>query len=123
MISKYKVICEFCNALFSVVYGTEDKKLCYEVYSCPLCRNMFSLSNKDSLECPACNNKCLVEYNPNKKKNLKYYDDMNKQGLLTQADYDKLSEYWKNIKDAKCPRCGKDRLKWEVQMDKTKQNG
>ncbi|MBN2368011.1 hypothetical protein JXC34_03255 [Candidatus Woesearchaeota archaeon] len=115
MIHKFRITCGFCGKIFEVRYGLEGKEVCYDIFSCPKCRNLFSLSNNDVQECPQCNNRKLNHYNPHKKENLEYYDSMKKQGVLVDKNFEKLKEYWKYINDTLCPCCGHKSLKWEMQ--------
>lgn len=115
MVNKYRVSCSSCKAFFEVEYGSKNKKIVYEIYSCRQCKNLFSVPNiGEELLCPQCGNKNLIKYNMNKSKNIDYYKKMMREGHLTQGKYNSLVDYWKNIESTKCPNCGKDALIWRL---------
>jgi len=115
MINRYRTSCSSCHAFFEVEYGSKDKDkiTVFAIYSCPTCKNLFSLPNvAKELLCPTCGNKNLKQYIMNKEKNMRYYKKMLQEGLLTTEKYDTLARYWKNIESTVCPKCGKDTLTW-----------
>ena len=113
MISKYKVHCK-CGFKTEVKYGRVSKKEIYEIFSCPNCKNLFSLEANDKLICKKCKNPELVPYNPHKKENLDYYKRMLKLDLLNKSKLKELEGFWKSIEDEECPICGKKTLKWDL---------
>jgi len=113
MADVYRLSCSHCKEFFEVNYGGDLKKEVYEIFSCSDCKNLFSiLSNDKNRKCPSCGNTDLISYHMNKGKNISYYKKMLNQGLLSQAKYNQLAEYWKNIESKKCPKCGFDTLTW-----------
>jgi hypothetical protein len=113
MIKKYMIKCRLCKNIFKVNYGTVSKEISYEIYSCNYCKNIFSLRNTERLECPKCKNKNLLIYNPHKKENLLFYDNMYQKNVLNKGDYNILKNFWEKMGDMRCPACGKDSLVWE----------
>lgn len=113
MLVKYRVVCP-CGFEARLKYGKSDQKNIFEVYSCPECKNLFTLFSTDEREC-GCGNKNLVQYNPNKKENLDFYKKMAVGNRLAEEKLAELEEFWKNIKDCECPRCGKQTMKWIVE--------
>lgn len=113
MIAHYKVSCK-CGFKAKVTYGRESKTKVYEVFSCLKCKNLFALLFDDKLRCKKCGNTKLIPYNPNKKENLAYYKRMLKSNMLVKSKLKELEKFWKNIKDDECPKCGKNKLVWNV---------
>ena len=109
MITEYNVLCP-CGFKANVEQGRERKNQIFEVFSCTLCKNLFSVSLEDDVICKKCGNTHLVVYNPNKKENLAFFKKMAAQ--LTKDKLDELQNYWKTINDCKCPKCGEDTLNW-----------
>ncbi|MBN1502356.1 hypothetical protein JW930_02330 [Candidatus Woesearchaeota archaeon] len=118
MLKKYHIRCASCNVSFSVQYGTVEKEICYEIFSCPICKNLFSLTNREKAVCLKCNNTMLKRYNPNKKKNLEFFNKMHEEGLLTSYDHEELKRFWVTILDNECPCCGQYTLVWEEENEK-----
>lgn len=114
MVDTYKVHCEECNAEFTVQYGSRNKNVVYETYSCPKCHNLFSLSNiRHDFSCPNCGNAHLQRYNMNKDENKEFYTRMYQKGLLAKDRYSDLIEFWDTVKSDECPKCGKHSLEWK----------
>lgn len=111
MIKNYKLSCG-CGLKAKVLYGREGKTKVLEVYSCPKCKNLFTLKFNEDLKCKKCNNTKLIAYNPNKEDNLDFYKRMSKTGMLSESKLKELVGFWKKIKDKECPKCGKKQLKW-----------
>lgn len=116
MVKKYKAQCKSCDADFTVKYGTKNKrKIIYETYSCPICNNLFSISNQNqNFSCPKCGNDNLIRYNMNKEENMSYYRKMYKENLLPQEKYDEIMSFWDSVKSDECPKCGKHTLSWSL---------
>jgi len=116
MVNTYKAQCKSCDADFTVQYGSKNKrKIIYETYSCPQCRNLFSLSNIDNqYSCPKCGNTNLVRYNMNKEENISYYKKMYNKQLLPKDKYMEILDFWKNVKSDECPKCGNQDLEWNL---------
>ncbi len=108
-----------CGFKAKVFYGKSGEKV-YEVFSCPKCKNLFSLTIDQKLSCPKCKNEELKRYNPNKKDNLAYYASLSKKGALSSSKLKELKVFWENIKDNECPKCGKKTMNWEVKEKKEK---
>jgi len=115
MIDIYRASCSSCKASFAVKYGRKTKTISYEIYSCPKCKILFSLTNEEEFKCPMCKNDKLTRYNFHKEENMLYCKKMIDQGLLTKEKYDMLVGYWQKMESKKCPMCGKDALEWEIQ--------
>lgn len=113
MITNYKVSCK-CGFKARVKYGREGKNKICEVFSCPECKNLFTLEFDEKLKCNECKNTKLASYNPHKKDNLAYYKKMVKCNMLIKSKLKELEKFWKNIKDNKCPKCGKNQLVWKL---------
>lgn len=111
MINTFKVSCK-CGFKSSVQYGNDGRKVIYETFSCPKCKNLFSLEYNKQRKCPKCKNTNLKPYNPNKKENIEFYRRMNKIGMLSKSKLNDLEEFWQKIGDDECPKCGKKQLKW-----------
>ncbi|MFW6231054.1 MAG: hypothetical protein ACOC32_03445 [Nanoarchaeota archaeon] len=114
MLNRYAASCSACKVSFEVMYGTVNKKESYEIFSCPSCKNLFSLSNKKKAVCPGCKSEELVRYNPNVKQNISFYGQMLKKKMLKKKDYNDIVSYWKGIEESKCPSCGKKKLSWTM---------
>ena len=115
MVDIYRASCSSCKAFFEVEYGSENRDIVYEIYSCPACKNLFSIANiEKDLSCPKCGNKNLRRYNMHKEGNVRYYRKMLQKGLLTQEKYNILINYWKDILSNTCPKCGRDMLTWRL---------
>ena len=114
MLIKYKISCSNCNRSFVVDYGSIKKEVSYEIFSCPKCKNLFSLKNTDPAECPGCKNTKLVKYNPHVDENLDFYAKMLKKGLLKKGDYNNLKRYWQKgaINPARL-RDASEQIPWE----------
>ena len=80
MILDYLVKCE-CGFKSEVNYGREGEEKISEVYSCPKCKNLFTLKFKEKLKCPKCKGTILKQYNPNKEDNIAYYKKMQKNNV------------------------------------------
>lgn len=116
MIDTYRANCSSCNASFAVKYGRKTKTESVEVYGCPGCKILFSLSNLQDFKCPMCGNEeGLIRYNFHKEENIRYYKKMLNQGLLDKEKYDTLVEYWEKMECKKCPMCGNDTLEWKIE--------
>ena len=113
MINDYNVNCK-CGFKSKVKYGRLGKNEVYEVFSCPNCKNLFTLHFNDELKCRKCKNTKLASYNPNKMENLAFYKRMSKNNMLLKSKLKELEEFWKNIKDNECPKCGKKQLVWRI---------
>ncbi len=111
MISTYHVRCEcgFCQEVF---YGKSDEEI-MEVYSCPNCKRFVSVNSKDELKCE-CGNKDLSRYVPNKKADISFYLKMHERGKIDKEQLKEILEFWEHVFDKKCPKCGNDNLKWEI---------
>jgi len=121
MVDLYRTSCSSCKAFFEVKYGTKDKNNIYEIYSCPTCKNLFSLSNIDpDFSCPNCKSKELKKYNMNKEKNISYYKKLFAAGQLTKKKYQILVNYWSHVLSKTCPKCGRDTLTWQLYEKKIK---
>jgi len=117
MVDKYRAICSSCKVSFIVNYGRETKSIAHEIYSCSSCKNLFSLSQREELECPGCGRKELVRYNFHKAENIRYYKKMFGKGLLPEDKYDLLVDYWDKMVSKRCPVCSKDTLEWHIVVD------
>jgi DNA-directed RNA polymerase subunit M/transcription elongation factor TFIIS len=117
MILDYDVKCP-CGFKAEVSYGREGEERIHEVYSCPACKNLFTLRLKEKLRCPKCKGEKLKQYNPNKKDNISYYKRMLKNKTLHKRGMDELLTFWKKIHDAECPRCGKKKMVWTIKDNK-----
>ncbi|MCX6665628.1 MAG: hypothetical protein NT038_06170 [Euryarchaeota archaeon] len=117
MVETYRAICRSCSASFTVQYGSKTNTITYEIYSCPQCRNLFSLTNQEPFTCPTCKNQQLIRYNFHKEENMLYYKKMLKQNLLSKQNYDLLEAYWKNTKNNTCPVCNNETLDWHILND------
>lgn len=115
MIIKYKVSCK-CGFKARVTYGRVGKRKVHEVFSCPKCRNLFTLEFNKPLKCKKCRNSSLIPYNPNKEDNLAFYKKMIRSKMLIKSKLKELENFWKNIKDKECPLCGKKQLKWTASV-------
>ena len=117
MLHTYEASCSSCDARFSVKYGRETKTKSYEIYSCPTCKNLFSLSNHESFQCPSCGNKNdLLRYNMNKKENIEYTEKMYDEGLIGEQKKDLLVDYWEEMLSRQCPKCGTNMLEWSRKL-------
>lgn len=115
MVDKYRTSCTKCKLLYELEYGRKNNNLIIEIFSCPSCKNLFSLpSNGKEIKCPQCGNKKLDSYNMQKEKNLLYYNKMLKNKILSQSKYNTLVSYWEKIKSKQCPKCGEDTLIWNL---------
>jgi DNA-directed RNA polymerase subunit M/transcription elongation factor TFIIS len=116
MVKTYKAQCNACDAEFTVKYGSKNKrKIIFETFSCPQCKNLFSLSNNDKeFSCPTCGNTDLIRYNMNKIENITYYKKMYNEQVLPQEKYEEIIDFWKNVKSDECPKCGKHELVWSL---------
>ena len=114
MIDTYRANCSSCKASFAVQYGRKTKTESTEIYSCPKCKILFSLSNLEKFECPMCKNDELKRYNFHKEENIVYYKKMFEKEMLTKDKYDLLVNYWEKFECDKCPMCGKDTLQWQI---------
>ena len=113
MVDIYRSSCSSCRSFFELKYGSKSKDIAYEIYSCPQCKNMFSIPNNGKeLLCPNCGNIELNQYNMNKEKNIRYYKKMMREGLLTPQKYNTLVSYWNNVESDKCPKCENKTLIW-----------
>jgi DNA-directed RNA polymerase subunit M/transcription elongation factor TFIIS len=115
MLNEYKATCRECNATFNVLYGRKTKTESHEVYSCPDCKNLFSLSNHEELKCPDCGEKKeFLRYNLHKAENIKYYKKMHDKELLSDEKFNTLKSYWDKMYCNQCPKCGKETLEWQI---------
>lgn len=110
MIHEYSLSCK-CGFKQKIEYGRDGLKI-LEIYSCPTCKNLFSLGMVNKKECIKCKGSLLVSYNPNKKENIGYYRDMFNQKKILKSQLDQLEVFWGTIKDNECPKCGKKQLVW-----------
>jgi len=117
MVETYRALCSSCSASYTVKYGSITNALSYEIYSCPYCKNLFSLTNQEPFTCPTCKNRELIRYNFHKEENLVYYEKMFKQNLLSKENYDLLVSYWENTKNNTCPVCNNTTLEWHIISD------
>jgi len=117
MIDNYLVKCE-CGFKAEVSYGREGEENIHEVYSCPKCKNLFTLRFKEKLRCTKCKGEKLLQYNPNKKDNISYYKRMFKTRMLHKQGMKELMAFWKRIHDAECPMCGKKKMRWTIKEKK-----
>jgi len=115
MINIYRASCSSCKASFAVQYGSKTKTESLEIYSCPKCKILFSLSNFEKFECPMCKNDELKRYNFHKEENLNYCKKMFEENILKKEKYTMLLDYWKKMECNKCPMCEKDELEWKIQ--------
>jgi len=114
MTTTYQAICRTCSASFNVRYGSITNTISYEIYSCPTCKNLFSLTNQEQFICPGCKKEPLIRYNLHKEENIKYYKKMFEGHLLSKQNYDLLISYWTNIKSTTCPVCNNETLDWHI---------
>ena len=112
MIINYEVKCS-CGFFAQVKYGKVGKDEIYEIFSCPECKNLFSLEAKEKIKCKTCKNTRLIPYNPNKKENLRYYQDMSEGNMLIESKLKELKTFWDKISDDACPKCKKNQLIWK----------
>ena len=114
MVKTYKAKCKACNAEYLLEYGSNNnRKIIYETFSCQNCKHLFSLSNdNDKFICPSCGNEKLIRYNMNKNENIRYYQKMYEQKILSIEKYEEIISFWKTIKSDECPNCGKHELEW-----------
>ncbi|MFH0869542.1 MAG: hypothetical protein V1866_00615 [archaeon] len=117
MIDNYLAKCE-CGFKAEVSYGREGEEKIHEVYSCPKCKNLFTLRFKEKLKCPKCKGEKLCQYSPNKKDNIAYYRRMLKIGALHKRGMEELVTFWKKIYDTECPKCGKKKMHWTIKEKK-----
>lgn len=113
MIIEYTLVCP-CGFSAQVTYGEETKERVHEVFSCMACRNMFTVISTDPRVCPECDGHDLVQYNPNREKNMAFYKKMKSRNLLKAADYRELMKFWKRIEETMCPSCRKHSLDWSA---------
>ena len=118
MITEYKVKCP-CGFKANVEYGREGKDKIIEVYSCPVCKSLFSISFEEEVICKKCGNTKLISYNPNKKENLAFYEKMDVK--LTKPKITELQKFWATIYDDMCPNCGKITLSWQINAKSNKE--
>ena len=115
MINTYRATCSSCDASFAVKYGRKTKTESVEVYGCPGCKILFSLSNLEDFKCPMCKkDEGLIRYNFHKEENIRYYKKMLDKELLPRDKYDMLVSYWEKMECKRCPMCGKDALSWQI---------
>lgn len=113
MMIDYEAGCK-CGFKAKVKYGREGKSKTYEIFSCPKCKNLFTLLFNEKLKCNKCKNTKLISYNPNKEDNLAYYKKMFKSKMLVKSKLNELKKFWNNIRDNECPKCGKKHLVWKI---------
>ena len=115
MVEVYRTSCNHCKSFFELKYGRKNKDEVYEIFCCPKCKDLFSLSNmQKNKQCPNCGNDQLKSYNMNKEKNIRYYKKMMSEHLLSPKEYNRLVSYWKNVESTHCPKCDHDGLTWRL---------
>jgi hypothetical protein len=112
MIKNYTVSCK-CGFTSDVSYGRENKDNIFEVFSCNICKNLFSLKIDKDRKC-VCGNDKLKLYVPDKKENLSFYRKMAELGKIDEEKLKQLTDFWSTIDDKKCPICENEYLIWRL---------
>ncbi|MBN1793036.1 hypothetical protein JW826_05120 [Candidatus Woesearchaeota archaeon] len=107
----YQASCP-CGLKEKLQYGRDEDGTLYEVFSCPKCRNLFTLRFNARLECPTCRGIDLKSYNPHKEQNIEFYKARHRDHQLSKEMLDELTRFWIHIRDKECPKCGKNTLRW-----------